>query len=149
MFDLSDRPLVWIPVKWTTLRKPEPDPAPKGRRKKPADDGEEPLAIETEVSVELEVELLDRDQIPKLLGDLLEDDKGETDDTTELSERERELRRFMRVVKNWRKLKNGPQSVPFNEDNARLLLAVPGFISSFETAYLGACAGKADIRRGN
>lgn len=149
MFDLADRSLVWIPIKWTVLRPPE------------SGEGEDPLAAEVEVSIEVEVELLDRDELVKFFGDELgiereDGEKREGDleenapaDATPPTRRELEVRRFSRLVKNWRKFKNRGESVPFNAENVAKLLAVPGVVSAFEAAYLAACAGKADIRRGN
>lgn len=140
MFDLADRPLVFIPVKWTVLKPGE------------TKDGEEGLAVEQEAVVEVEVEIKDRTELLALF----EDTFGETEgvegaevDGTRLTGRELEVKRFMAVVKRWRKVVNGSKPLELNEENARKLLAVPGFASAFETSYLAACAGKADIRKGN
>lgn len=157
MFDLSDRPLVWIPVKWSVLR-----PGAKATS----------LAVETEALIEVEVDVLDRNELVELFAGYFEegtvaavaeaaaavaasDDSEEAEDEPEAlpepapSERELEVKRFLRVVKNWRKFKDGGRPVEFNEANVRRLLAVPGFASAFEGRYLAACAGKSDIRRGN
>lgn len=137
MFDLADRPLVFIPVKWTVLKPGE---------------GEDALAVETEAVVEVEVEIKDRDELLALF----EDTFGE-DDTVEGAEvggerlkgRELEVKRFLAIVRRWRKVVSGRKALELNEENARKLLSVPGFASAFETSYLAACAGKADIRKGN
>jgi hypothetical protein len=156
MFDLADRPLVWIPVKWSVLR---PGARPKA------------VAIESEVSIEVEVEILDRDELVELFSGYFSDETvaavksdeepaadpaEEPDDAAaeelpapEPSERELEVKRFLRVVKSWRKVKEGGRDLDLNEENARKMLRVPGFASAFEGRYLAACAGKADIRRGN
>jgi hypothetical protein len=61
MFDLVDRPLVWIPVKWEAVA-----PGP--------DDG---LAVTVEVEVHILVELIDRKEFKRLF--LSEDDAPESD----------------------------------------------------------------------
>lgn len=140
MFDLSDRPLVFIPVKWTVLR--------PGEEK----DGVEGLAKELEVAIEVEVEIKDRDELISLFDDKFGDDldtEGAEVDGERLTGRELEVKRFLAVVKRWRKVVEKGKPLELNEANARKMLLVPGFLSAFETAYLSACAGKADIRKGN
>jgi hypothetical protein len=143
MFDLSDRPLVWIPIKWTALKRPDDDPAG--------------LAIEAEFTFDCEVEVLDRDELVKLFGDDLglEREAGEAragdqaGDNPPPTKRELEVARFLKVVKAWRKVKDGGRDLELNAENVGRVLARPAVVSAFETAYLAACAGKADIRRGN
>lgn len=150
MFDLSDRPLVWIPITWKVLRPPE---------RKAKDKGDEGVAVEVDVTIDVNIEILDREELTKLFGDDIgmEREEGEhrlgddpeDGDTPALTRRQLETARFMRVVKGWRKFNNQGAPVPFSDENATKLLAVPGFISAFETSYLAACAGRADIRRKN
>lgn len=140
MFDLADRPLVFIPVKWTVLKPGE------------GADGEDALAVEVEVSVEVEVEVKDRDELLELFEDQFGDDletEGALIEGKRLTGRELELKRFLAIVKRWRKVVNKGKALELNEDNARKMLLVPGFASAFQNAYLAACAGKADIRKGN
>lgn len=150
MFDLSDRPLVWIPIKWTVLRPPE---------RKPSDKRDEGVAVETEVTIDVHVEIFDREQLTELLGDdfsLISGEAMPTEDGVEvdpeaepLTTRQIEARRFMKIVSGWRKFKDKGNLVPFDEEHVIKLLKVPGFISAFEAAYMAACAGKSDIRRKN
>lgn len=130
MFDLSDRPSVFIPVKWSVLR-PNEDP--------------EKNAVEQEVEIDVEVEILDRDELVELFNLRAEGGDGEAGD----DKRARELKAFMRVVSDIRKLKDGGKTVKFDEAVARKLLALPGFLTAFEAAYFNACAGKLEIRRKN
>lgn len=143
MFDLSDRPLVWLPVKWKVLR---PNPA------KP-----EAVAVEKEALIEVEVELKDRDDLLALFDDTFGDHPADGEpvgvdvagDGEKLTGRQLEAARFAAIVKRWRKVKANGNPLELNPENILKMLAVPGFASAFETTYLAACAGKADIRRGN
>lgn len=137
MFDLSDRPLVFIPVKWTVLRPGE---------------GDDALAVETEAAIEIEVEIKDRDELLAMFDDKFGSEPGAEGAEIEgkrLTGRDLEAKRFLAIVKRWRKVMNGGRPLELNEENVRKLLALPGFASAFEMAYLAACAGKADIRKGN
>ena len=135
MFDLSDRPLVWIPVKWAVLRPGE---------------GDDALAVETEAVIEVEVEILDREELKTLFAAEfgIEDAKPEVDGK-QLEGRELETARFMKVVRDWRKVADNGKALEFNAENVKGMLSVPGFTSAFETAFLAACVGKVDIRKGN
>lgn len=137
MFDLSDRPLVWLPIKWTVVRPGE---------------GEDALAVEVEAAVEVEVELKTRDELLAMFEEKFSDEEGVESAEVggeRLKGRELEAKRFETVVKRWRKVVDGGKPLELNKDNIRRMLGVPGFASAFETAYLAACAGKVDIRRGN
>lgn len=137
MFDLSDRPLVFIPVKWTVLRPGE---------------GDEALAVETEAVIEVEVDIKDRDELLAMFDDRFGTEpgvEGAEIDGKRLTGRDLEVARFLAVVKRWRKVLAGGRPLELNAENVRKMLALPGFSSAFETAYLAACAGKADIRKGN
>lgn len=134
MFDLSERPTVWIPVEWTQLKPGE-------------NDG---LAVESKVEIEILIELLDRDELIKLFGPDFGIDPEEGDEPTEKKSKfEQQVDRFMAVVSDWRKFKNKGENVTFGRDMAEKILKVPGFAPAFVTAYLSACGGKADIRKGN
>ena len=138
MFDLADRALVWIPVKWGMLK---PSDKPDG------------IAVEHEVSIELEVEVKDRDELVALTAEMFGSDVDESDDMTPeqiaAKSRVKALSQFMSIVQSWRKFKNGGKEVEFTADNARKLLAVPGFLNGFQQAYFNACAGKIETRKGN
>lgn len=138
MFDLADRALVWIPVKWGILK---PSDKPDG------------IAVEHEVSIEIEVEIKDRDELVALTSEMFGNDGLESDNLTveqiAAKSREKELSQFMSIVQSWRKFKNGGKEVEFSIDNARKLLAVPGFLNGFQQAYFSACAGKIETRKGN
>lgn len=137
MFDLADRPLVFIPVKWAVLKPGE---------------GEDAIAVESEAVIEVEVELKDRDELLTLFDDKFGEVSGEDGAVVEgkrLTGRELEVKRIMAIVRRWRKVMNGNKPLEFNEENLRKLLAVPGFATAFENAYLAACAGRVEIRKGN
>ncbi len=141
MFDLTDRPLVCVPVKWQVLRPSEKE-------------GE--TAVEHEVSIEIEVEIKDRDELVELTSEMfgLSAEKAkEIEDLPpeEIVERSRklEVEQFMSIVRNWRKFKAGGKPVDFTPENVRKLLSVPGFLTAFQTAYFNACAGKVETRKGN
>ena len=141
MFDLTDRPLVWVPVKWQVLRPNEIE-------------GE--TAVEHEVSIDIEVEVKDRDELVELASEMFGLDGAKAKEVEDLEpqaiiERSRalEVTQFMSIVRDWRKFKAGGKPVEFNADNVRKLLAVPGFLNAFQTAYFNACAGKLETRKGN
>lgn len=120
MFDLVDRPSVWIAVKWP------------GLIRGPDEDG---LAVSTEFEIEIEIDLVDRDEVAKLFVDGLD--------------RDAEVDLFKRVVHGWRKFKIAGKQAEFNDENIRKLLAVPMFATGFETSYLKAWQGKAETREKN
>lgn len=150
MFDLSDRPLVWIPVKWAAL--------------KPGT-GTKKLATEGEHLIEVEVELLERDDVVKVFNDYMSDelvalaernsDEAETrgDEIAAklegLTGRTLEVNRFLSLVRSWRKVVDQGQAVELNEKNVRKLMQSPGFATAFEAAYLAGIAGKLKTRSGN
>lgn len=143
MFDLAERPLVWIPVKWPVLK-------PTGKAG---------LAKEHTAHIEIEIELLDRDDLIDLFdhrfseSDDVEQDESVEDEQDEkvarIASRDREVARFKRVVKQWRLVADAGKALELNDENIRRMLGVPGFVTAFEAAYLTACAGKAEVRRGN
>ena len=154
MFDLSEKPLVWIPVKWLSLR-----PGPKA--------GD--LAVEHENEIKVEVELKDRDELVEFFADALSETPqgkalkdsvaGDAAQDVEApigeeagekpSPRVTEAERFLGLVKNWSGVADKGQPIELNLANAKRMLAVPGFAGAFETAYLLACAGKVETRKGN
>jgi hypothetical protein len=141
MFDLADRPLVWIPVKWTVLRPGE---------------GDKEEAVETEVSIKIEVELKDRDDIAELsvkMFGLDPEEKPEASIADQLKDakkgREKEVELFMQLVTNWKGVKKSGVDVDFNAENVRAMLGVPGFWGAFQSAYMSACVGKRETRKGN
>lgn len=125
MFDLLDRPLHWIPVKWKSLVAPEK---------------ESDLSVEGEHEIELRVELVDREEAKAFFPGLFGEDTADAPEGFDV---------FKRVVKEWRKIKANGRSVPLNDDNIRLLLNVPCFEAAFAVAYVTALAGQAEVREGN
>lgn len=141
MFDLAERPLVWIPVKWGML--------------KPSEETDK-TAVEHEVSIEIEVEVKDRDELIALTGEMFglsgsdkPDDSKKTQAEIIAEARNKEIEQFLALVNNWRKFNDGGKPVKFDAENVKRLLAVPGFLTGFQTAYLNACAGKSETREGN
>jgi len=127
-FDLYDRPLVWIPVKFPGLSQP---------------DGDE-VAVAIMHEVELQVEILDREQFAEWMQ-LLEAD-AENAGTVD---RQAENRSVTMIVKGWRKVKARGRTVEFNEENLRRLLAWPNFVTALGTSYMKAWQGQAETRLGN
>jgi hypothetical protein len=125
MFDLLDRPLHWIPVKWAALV-----PA-----KKCSD-----LSVQGHHEIELRVELIDREEATGMFPALFDKDDEPVMDGFGV---------FKRVVKDWRKIKANGQAVPLTDENIKLLLNVPCFEAAFAVAYVTALAGQAEVREGN
>lgn len=171
-FDFADRPSVWIPVKWMMLKPPQRNAKDKRTDNPLAVEEEQRIDLHVELLDREELTDLfgdfvgvDRDDGEVRSGDIsheasqalaleldLADGKIKTAEEFEprqLTRREVELLRFMRVVKDWARVKDGAASVPFSSLMARRMLAVAGFVSAFEAEYLSACAGKADTRRKN
>lgn len=123
MFDLLDRPLVFIPVKWPGLKQ-----------------GPDGAAVPTEHVVDIQVEILDQVAVNEWLQ------KGAKTQPTPAKQRIHEIDTFRAVAKNWRGLKNSPV---FDDDNIAKLLVWPGFADAFGVAYLNAWNAKVETREGN
>jgi hypothetical protein len=168
MFDLLDRPLVYVTVKWPGV--------------KAGDQGE---AVPVENSVEIQVELLDdvevqdwihegqRDPHAAERADLIERlnanaarlDAGEPGAGAEavalaaedaaLRKRDqaanaaRDLAAFKKVAKGWRGIKHNGRAADWSDANIAALLAVSGFGNAFGTAYLATWRGQVEIREKN
>jgi hypothetical protein len=135
MFDLLDRPLVWIPVTWPALLSGE---------------NENDLAQPGEHTVELRVELVDAEEaialFPPLFPQRDQEAAAKADDNPQLWA----FKTFKRVVKEWRKISaGGKASPPMNDKNIRLLLKAPMFIAGFASAYMTALGGRAEVREKN
>lgn len=124
MFDLAQETLVWIPIRWPGLKQ----------------DGEG-LAVNTEHEIEVQAVLLEADEFRAMFYGTGEDDQPEEPDA--------ELKRFKRMVKNWRKIKSGNASVVMTDDNIRRLLKQPNFGTGFDTSYVKAWAGRLEEREKN
>jgi hypothetical protein len=143
MFDLADRRLVWIPVLWDILKPSETD-------------GE--VSVSHGVSIEIEVDIKDRDELVEIASEMLglgssakDEDELKDLNTVEIAARGRELetQQFLKLVSNWRKFYLSGKPVEFTPENVKKLLAVPGFLAAFQTAYFKACSGKVETRKGN
>jgi len=128
-FDLLDAPLVYIPVKFPGLA---------------VGDGGEAVAIEHEV--EIQIELLDRDELVDWMQ------KANTSATANVTEQRKsgeEIEVFKRVAKGWRGIVVNGKVAPFTDKNLDALLRKPSFVERFATAYLEAWNGKVATREGN
>lgn len=143
MFDIAEKAVIWLPVPWKVVR-----PGPDGN------------AITLDVSVDVEVELKDRDEIIDLAAEMFGIETGKDDETDDEAPkvswdeakkiaRDDEVKQFMALVSAWRNFKDKGKELPFNAANARKLIAQPGFLSAFQTAYMNALSGKLEIRSGN
>jgi hypothetical protein len=125
-FDLLNRPLVFIPVTWAGLGE--------------AGDG---AAVEIEHSIDVQIELLDRDEFQAWL------ERSGEDVENPVERAAHELATFREVAKGWRKIKANGRTPEFNDENVARLLRFPGFVSAFGAAYLKAWRGKVEVREGN
>lgn len=125
-FDLLDRPLLYIPVKWPGLGVD--------------DDGK---AKPVEHSVEVQIELLDSDEA----NAWIDESSKEPEDVA--ARDAHSLASFKRVAKGWRGVKAGTRTADFSDDNIARMLRAPGFSYAFGTAYAEAMRGKVAIREGN
>jgi len=129
VFDLLDRPLIFIPVEWPGLI---------------ANDAGD--AVPTTHSLEVQIELLDRAEFTEWMKE------GSTEADEELSQADkiaRERSTFRRVAKGWRKIKANGRVPEFSDENIERLLMFPGFNNAFGTAYIAAWSGKVATREGN
>jgi hypothetical protein len=137
VFDLLDRPLHWILVKWPGLLPPEDDNA---------------VSTPGMFEVELRVDLLDRDEamwrFPGMFGlddeneDLIRFRKERGDTPTTLDS-------FLAIVMAWRKIKANGRAVELNPENAARLLQAPMFEVAFGQAYILALGGRVEEREKN
>jgi len=142
MFDLLDRPLHWIEVSWPALIAPE---------------DENQLSEPGKHSVELRVEIIDRDEAQFLFPALFPEDDEKRAELEEKfignepynGKRPDSLGTFKRVVKSWRKIKSNGRRVEMTDANINLLLSAPMFEASFATSYVLALGGRAEIREKN
>jgi len=124
MFDVLDRPLLWIPVRWPGLKPSGPDGLGVAE------------AVENEI--EILVELKDADGV-KLLTDP-DEEEAKTP----------KIDAFMSFATDWRKIKSGGTPLPFSRENADLLIKrqLP-FFDAFRLAYINAMLGRVETREGN
>jgi hypothetical protein len=138
MFDLAEKRLAWIPVKW-------PGFASAG------DDVGRPVEHE----VELRVELPDLDRFATLFMDPVAEDGTKLPNRTDADFDEWKAgkvdddRRADELVVDWRKVMNAGTPVPFTPEAMRKLLRVPNFSRSFFESYAAAYAGREKLRAGN
>lgn len=125
-FDLLDRPLVYVPIKWPGVGQ--------------SDDG---AAVAVEHMVEVQVELLDRDEFADWIVDANRDIEDKADRSAH------ELATFKRVAKGWRKVRMSNRAAPFDDGNIATLLRFPGFVTAFGTTYMDTWRGEVAIREGN
>lgn len=125
MFDLADKPLVWIPVKWPGV----------------AGDGEN-LASNVTHEIECQVELVDTQGLVLIMADY----DAELDPEAKAKE---ELARFRKLVHDWRKVKMGRTSAPMTDENILRMLRVPNFSAGFERSYIAAWSGRLEEREKN
>lgn len=142
MFDLSAKPVVWIPIYWPGL-------APSDQ------DGE--VAKMVEHRIDVQVEILDRDELGETFvfitndeGQLVDSEgKVKIDGDGKPRTPPNDYEAFKRVARDWRKVVSGGVSVPFTDENIRAILKLPAFPQAFGAAYLNAIAGKVEIREKN
>jgi hypothetical protein len=138
MFDLADKRLAWMPVKWPGF----------------VSRGDEPGEV-VDYEAVFQVELVDIDRFQFLFMNPINDDgekhawatdeafeawkKGEVDDKF----RGREL------VNNWRGIASGGTSVAYTPDNMNRLMGKPNFAVAFFTEYTKAYRAIKETRSGN
>lgn len=138
MFDLSDRPLVLIPVKWAVLR--------PGR-------GKGATAVPQDITIKVEVELKDRDELVELFPEYLDGGWPIVEDEAPEETRARtlnlEVDRFMKLVQSWSGVVDNGSPVEISPEVVAAMMKRPGFSQAFDKAYFAACAGKLETRKGN
>jgi hypothetical protein len=123
MFDVLDRPLLWIPVRWSSLRPGGEDP--------------DALAVPVEHEIEVRIEIKDTPDLAPLA-------------TPEPGKEMQRLDALMTYATDWRKVVSGGKPFPFNRENADAFLrAAPAFFDRFHVAYLMAVVGRVETREGN
>jgi hypothetical protein len=131
MFDLAEKRLVWIPVRWPGLK--------PGKGEGPAE--------ETTHEILCQVDLVDRDQLRGLFA------FADTDDKTKGSVVEvppaDELAKFRALCTDWKGVKTGTKSAPMTDENILKMLEVPNFAAGFQTSYLTAWQGRLEEREKN
>lgn len=131
-FDLLDKPLVYIPVKWSGVRE-----GPNGE------------AVATEHSVEVQVEILDRVELVAWIGESAVDTSDGVDEAAVAHILAKELGSFKRVAQGWRGVKAGNKTAPFTDENIERIIRAPGFTDAFGEAYMAAWRGQVATREGN
>lgn len=129
MFDISEKRLAWIPVDFTMLKS----------------DGDD-LAVPVTYTIELQVDLVDKDEFKKIW--VMPDPEDEPEAFVEFTKMG-ELGRFKMLVHNWRGVVSGGRSVPFTDENIERMIAVPMFTQGFNIAYPNAWSGRAETRAKN
>lgn len=124
MFDLADKRLVWIPIKWPGVKPGEKD-------------GD--VAQNTVHEIECQVELVDAARLKELFP------KGQNLDATS----DKVFKAFKALVHDWRKVKIGTKSAPMTDEHIRAILRVPMFASGFEGSYVDAWTGQLEEREKN
>ena len=148
MFDLLDRPLHWILVKWPGLIPPKED--------------ENAVSTPGFFEIDLRVDLLDREEaiwrFPALFG--LDDEDPDADRSGNawkslLAYREEHgptpdlFESFKHIVHDWRGVNASGRRVKIDDDNIRKLLAAPMFEGAFKQAYILALGGMVEEREKN
>jgi hypothetical protein len=128
-FELATTRVVWLPVTW-----------------KQTVPGENDAATIVEQSIDLFVELVDKDEYLKLF---VEPD-AEADAEAYLEwHKVSEVERFRRIAKDWRKVRMNGAPATLDDENAGKMLRQIGFSDAFNRAYQRASMGVEEIRTGN
>jgi hypothetical protein len=115
LFDLATKRTAWIEVKFRGL-KSEGDA----------------LGVPFEHIIDMEVELIDREEFNRLF---IMPDEVEEPEAFAAYQAITNLEKITRVAINWRKIKFGGNPADFSEENLARMLNVPNFINGFNLAY--------------
>lgn len=128
MFDLAEKRLAWIPIKWNGLR-----PGPDG------------VAEPCDFEIQVLAEILDADDLLATFGTPSDDHDEKQKALVEQAQKLTNLERFKRVVSDWRNIIIHGKPAEFTDENIEKLLAKAMFGVGFDTSYLKAWSGHPEL----
>lgn len=126
-FELLSAPVVYITVRIPSVRA-----------------GEAGRAEQVLYDVEIQAEILKRDEVAKWVVETVEAE------ASPIAERpEKEFAAFKKVARDWRGLTVNEKPVDFTDEYVAQLVQTPGFMKAFTDAYIEVWHGRVEVREGN